>query len=104
MIVGQDLSRKSSDLARLLHIARRDAYENSNPVVLVLMLSGGQSTRRKSGIAVLFGPLIGPFDPKRYGNCIVVEPQGNRFIIARRDVTLELRSGASETGIAVASQ
>ncbi|VDP18239.1 unnamed protein product [Heligmosomoides polygyrus] len=78
VIVGQDLSRKSSDLARLLHIARCDAYENDNPAVLALIQSEDQSTRRKSGIVILFGPL----DPKRYGNCIVVEPQGNRFIIA----------------------
>ncbi|VDP05686.1 unnamed protein product [Heligmosomoides polygyrus] len=82
VIVGQDLSRKSSDLARLLHIARCDAYENGNPAVLALIQSEDQSTRRKSGIVILFGPLVGPLDPKRYGNCIVVEPQGNRFITA----------------------
>ncbi|VDP58494.1 unnamed protein product [Heligmosomoides polygyrus] len=47
VIVGQDLSRKSSDLARLLHIARCDAYENSNPVILVLIQSTEQTVENK---------------------------------------------------------
>ncbi|VDO95497.1 unnamed protein product [Heligmosomoides polygyrus] len=81
VIGGRDLSRKSSDLARLLHIARYDAHEKSIPIVLVLIQSGARG--RKSVIVKLFGPLIGPLHPKRYGNCILIEPQANLFIAVR---------------------
>ncbi|XGW16368.1 hypothetical protein V3C99_001662 [Haemonchus contortus] len=76
-----DMPPNANTLLQLLCVAYRDAYEKSNPVVLVLKHEGGRTRlmrKKQTVFVVLLGEIIGPIQRKRYGNCIIYDESQNR--------------------------